>query len=176
MTPILQELYNRAVFTLARLRARFWGLFLKSLGHDVLVMKGILIASPGRVEVGSNTNLMQNVIIGGEGGVKIGSFVMISSDCRIMTSNHGYEDFHTPMCQQELVKGPVVIEDDVWLGAHVVVLPNVRIGRGAIVAANSLVTKDVAPFSIVCGVPARLIKYRFDPEHIPQAAQVQFRY
>ena len=175
MTRILQELYNRTVFTLARLRARFWGLFLKGLGRKVLMFKGVLIASPTGVEIGSNTNLMHNVIISGEGGVKIGSFVMMAAGSRILTSNNGYPDIHAPMCEQELVKGPVVVEDDVWLGANVVVLPNVRIGRGAIVAANSLVTKDVPPFAIVCGVPARHAKYRFEPEVIAQAAQVRFR-
>ncbi|OGR97386.1 MAG: hypothetical protein A2V88_07125 [Elusimicrobia bacterium RBG_16_66_12] len=172
---LLQALYNRAVFFLARLRARFWGLFMKGLGNDVFMMTGVIISSPSGVEIGSDTTIMQYVSMSGEGGLKIGNYVIIASHCRVLTSNHGYEDFNSPICRQKLITGPVVIEDDVWLGSHVVVLPGVTIGRGAIVAANSLVTKDVKPFSVVCGVPARFAKFRFKPEQLAEAAQVRFK-
>lgn len=175
MTRILQTLYNHAVFLTARLRARFWGQFMKDIGNNVFMMRGVLITSPCGVKIGDNTTIMQYVGLSGEGGLTIGNFVIIASHCRILTSNHGYEDFNTPMCQQKLITGPVVIEDDVWLGSHVVVLPGVTIGRGAIVAANSLVTKDVKPFSVVCGVPARFAKFRFTPEQITEAAKVRFQ-
>lgn len=66
----------------------------------------------------------------------------------------------------ELSKGPVTIRDDVWIGTGSTILSGVTIGQGAIVAANSLVTKDVPPYSIVGGNPAKVIKYRFAPEQI----------
>lgn len=176
MIGVLQEAYNKGVFFCARWRARCWGLFLKRIGKDVSMLKGVLISSPAGVEIGDNTILMQNVALSGEGGLKIGDFVMLAAYARVQTSNHGYEDFKRPMMRQPLLKGPVVIEDDVWLGTRAVVLPNVRIGRGAIVAANSLVTKDVKPYSIVCGVPARFAGYRFEEGRIHEACRVELRH
>jgi acetyltransferase-like isoleucine patch superfamily enzyme len=61
---------------------------------------------------------------------------------------------------------PIVIEEDVWLGMRAIVLKGVRIGRGTVVSAGSVVTQDVAPYSIVAGTPARLVRMRFNPEEI----------
>ena len=63
---------------------------------------------------------------------------------------------------EALSKGSIIVEDDVWIGARTVILSGVRIGQGAIIAAGSVVTKDVEPYSIVAGNPAKLIKYRFE--------------
>ena len=78
---------------------------------------------------------------------------------RIHATNHS-ADLHLPMMLQPLREADVVIEDDVWLGANVIVTSGVRIGRGAIVAAGAVVTKDVPPYAIVGGVPAKVLRMR----------------
>lgn len=83
---------------------------------------------------------------------------------RIHATNHSFESTEIPMMLQPLREADVVIEDDVWLGANVVVTAGVRIGRGAIVAADAIVTRDVPPYTIVGGVPAKPIKSRFPQE------------
>ena len=88
--------------------------------------------------------------------VLIGRWVTISDN------NHGYTDMlslQKPPIEREWVsKGPVIIEDNVWIGDKATILANVTIGKGAVVAANSVVTKDVPAYSVVAGIPAKVIK------------------
>ncbi|WP_140368074.1 acyltransferase, partial [Vibrio parahaemolyticus] len=91
----------------------------------------------------------------------IGNNVMIAPNVAILSSTHSYERLDIPMVDQEDVFGlPPVIEDDVWIGRNVVIKHGITIGKGAIVGACSLVTKDVPSYAIVGGVPAKVIKYR----------------
>lgn len=76
--------------------------------------------------------------------------------------------------QEALSKGDIVVADDVWIGYGATILSGVRIGQGAAVAAGSVVTKDVPPYAIVGGVPAKVIRYRFEPEMIQQLLQVDY--
>jgi acetyltransferase-like isoleucine patch superfamily enzyme len=77
---------------------------------------------------------------------------------------HGYEDVSRPVMPQPLKNpGPVTIEDEVWLGENVCVLPNVTIGKHSVVGSNSVVTKDIPPYSVAVGTPARVIK-TYSPE------------
>jgi acetyltransferase-like isoleucine patch superfamily enzyme len=99
-------------------------------------------------------------VIYGNGGVRIGRDVMIAAHSRITSVGHRHEELHIPMMAQGIEVGPVTIEDDVWIGMNCTVLPGVTIGRGAIVAAGAVVRSDVAPFTIVGGVPARVIGQR----------------
>lgn len=91
--------------------------------------------------------------------IVLGNFVLMGPGVRIHATNHSAE-LHLPMMLQPLREADVVVEDDVWLGANVVVTSGVRIGRGAIVAAGAVVTKDVPPYAIVGGVPAKVLKMR----------------
>lgn len=96
-----------------------------------------------------------------QGPTTIGADVMMGPECRIYTAGHANKDVTRPMRLQGTEKAqPVVIEDDVWLGARVMVMPGTVIGRGSIVAAGAVVTKDVDPFTVVAGVPARLVRRR----------------
>jgi len=71
-------------------------------------------------------------------------------------------------------KGLIIVEDDVWIGTRVIILSGIRIGQGAIIGAGSVVTKDVPPYAIVGGDPARVIKYRFDEETVKQLIKIDF--
>ena len=75
--------------------------------------------------------------------------------------NHAFDRIDIPMCEQGyLPEKTIVISDDVWIGGHVIILPGVHIGNGAIVGAGAVVTKDVPQYAIVGGNPAKVIKYR----------------
>ena len=96
--------------------------------------------------------------------VEIGNDVLFAGYVHITDHSHGYEDINSPMHKQPLIsKGPVVIEDQCWLGFGCEILSGVHIGRHSIVGARAVVTKDVPAFSIVAGNPARIIKqYNFE--------------
>ena len=76
--------------------------------------------------------------------------------------------------KESISKGNIIIEDDVWIGSHVIILSGVRIGRGCVVAAGSVVSKSIPPYSIVGGVPARLIRKRFDDDTIAIIEKIDF--
>jgi acetyltransferase-like isoleucine patch superfamily enzyme len=98
--------------------------------------------------------------IGCSGYIEIGNNVMMGPRVNLLAENHNFEQTDFPMKDQGVTRGTIVIEEDCWLGANCSVLSNVRIGRGSIVATGAVVTKDVPPYSIVGGVPARIIKSR----------------
>lgn len=75
---------------------------------------------------------------------------------------------------QPYAKGDIIVEDDAWIGYGAAILSGVHIGQGAVVAADSIVTKDVPPYAIVGGVPAKVIKYRFAPEMIAELMKVDY--
>jgi acetyltransferase-like isoleucine patch superfamily enzyme len=133
-----------------------WGI---RADKGVLVYRNVLIL--GKVSIGRNSSISNNTSINGaSAGVYIGSNVMIAPSCCIVAFDHGTKRMDTPMIAQQLIEGAIYIADDVWIGANSTITRNVVIGAGAVVAANSVVTTDVAPFSIVGGTPAKFIKFR----------------
>lgn len=120
--------------------------------------KGVYLASPGRVTIGEGCQINEFAYLQ---GAEIGNHVMIAPHVTLLSNNHIHYRTDIPMVMQGETKGEkVIIEDDVWLGRNVVVMPGVRIGKGSICAAGAIVTKDVMPYSIVGGVPAKLIRKR----------------
>lgn len=104
-------------------------------------------------------------------GLKIGDFVSIANDVKfVLGGNHKYDCMSTYPYKVKIMgekveaysNGKIIIEDDVWIGMNSIIMSGVKIGKGSIVAAGSVVTKDIEPYSIVGGNPARLIKYRFN--------------
>jgi acetyltransferase-like isoleucine patch superfamily enzyme len=135
----------------ARLRAD-----LKACGNGVSFGRNVMVRTPGSVTVGSGCHLNDFVHVLGAGGVELGNHVFIANHASIISLTHPVDVDSLAVAPG--VYKPVVIEDDVWIGAHAVILPGVRLGRSCVIAAGAVVTRDVEPFAIVGGVPARLIR------------------
>lgn len=138
-----------------------------------------------RVSVGKYTYGELNVNTSGESGrLMIGSYCSIASEVVFLLSADHYIDHISTYpfkvkaiktCEKEAIsKGDIIVDDDVWIGQRATILSGVHIGQGAIVAAGAVVTKDVPPYAIVAGVPAKVIKYRFDPEMIEVLMKVDY--
>ena len=92
------------------------------------------------------------------GPVCIGNHVNLAQGITVTALNHNFTDANSMIDEQGISTKPVIIDDDVWIGANAVILPGITIGRHVVVAAGAVVTKDVPPYSLVAGVPARVIK------------------
>jgi acetyltransferase-like isoleucine patch superfamily enzyme len=130
------------------------------IGRGTFLEAGVTLSgSPqGRIRLGRQVYLSRGVTVGAVGLVEIGDHALVAPGCYITDANHRFDDLVTPVPDQGMsCKGPTVLEDNVWLGANVVVTSGVRIGRRSVIAANSVVTKDVPEFSLAGGVPARVL-------------------
>lgn len=141
----------------------------------------------GNVEIGRYTSIsgpVTSILSSGTGKVLIGSFCSIARGVQIQEYNHKFDRTSTYYFGQNIFnknresdidsKGDIIIEDDVWIGANSIILSGVKIGRGAIIAAGSVVNKDVAAYSIVAGVPAKEIKKRFCIETIQELEKTEW--
>jgi acetyltransferase-like isoleucine patch superfamily enzyme len=138
-----------------------------TLGNNVTILRNTVIECTGNIKnigvgliVGNDVGIAQNCFIQVRGKVIIGSHVMFGPNVSIFSENHGFTSLETPMIGQPTIRGEVVIEDDVWLGTRSVILSGIRIGKGSIIAAGALVNRDIPPYSIVAGVPGKVIKSR----------------
>jgi acetyltransferase-like isoleucine patch superfamily enzyme len=115
----------------------------------------------GDVLIGQRSRIgMGNVLIG---PVTIGNDVILAQNIVMSGLNHGYEDITLPPHNQPVTKKLITLEDEVWVGANVVIVAGVTIGKHAVIAAGSVVTKDVPPYSVAAGNPAKIIK-KYNPE------------
>ncbi len=110
--------------------------------------------------VGDHSNIGPGCFIGCSGEVRIGSHVLMAAGVSMHAENHNIERVDVPIDAQGVTREGIVIEDDCWLGSGCIILAGVRIGRGAVVAAGSVVTRDVPPYAVVAGVPARVVRMR----------------
>lgn len=110
------------------------------------------------ITIGKNCLISEFTVIRGQGGVTIGDNVYTSPFVQIVAVNHVYDDPHRPIIEQGITAQGIVIEDDVWIGSSAIILDGVRVGKGAVVAAGAVVSRDVPPHTVVAGVPAKVIK------------------
>jgi acetyltransferase-like isoleucine patch superfamily enzyme len=110
------------------------------------------------IHIGRDSVIGEMNVLRGQGGITIGDRVYTAPLVQMLAVNHVYDDPTRPMVEQGITAQGIVVEDDVWIGAGAVITDGLRIGKGAVVAAGAVVTKDVAPHTVVAGVPARLIK------------------
>lgn len=132
------------------------------LGEDVRLMAGsrLWATESGRIEIGPRTFVGSHSWLVSSQSIAIGADVLIAPFCYVQDTDHGFADLTVPIASQVSRSSPIIIEDGVWLGAHCVVTKGVRIGRGAVIGAGSVVTRDIPPNAIAVGSPARPIRQR----------------
>ena len=135
------------------------------IGPNSLIMHGAVLhvynfrdLPNAGITIGRDCLVGEYSVIRGQGGVHIGDRVYTSPFTQIIAVNHVFDDPTRPFIEQGITAEGIVIEDDVWLGANTVITDGVRIGKGAVVAAGAVVTRDVPAHTVVAGVPARPIK------------------
>ncbi len=133
--------------------------FLKEI-RTVWIRDGVTFWFPGNIRIGRNVSLNEFCVLNGAAPIVIGNQVLIGHQTSIVTDDHGIEDLDAPIWDQEKKALPITIEDNVYLGCRVTVLKGVTIHSGAVVAAGSVVTRDVPADSIVAGVPAQVVGRR----------------
>jgi maltose O-acetyltransferase len=147
--------------TLSRVRGEWVRLILGKggCGKHLELEGGVLMGKFNNVLIGDNVQINERARLGSN--ISIGNDVMIAPEVYVLHTGHGYDITDVSMrFQPELHYERTVIEDDVWIGARALILPGRKIGKGSIVAAGSVVTKDVPPYTVVGGNPAREIRKR----------------
>jgi acetyltransferase-like isoleucine patch superfamily enzyme len=139
------------------MRADWYRTCLGSLGADPTILPYVKIANPEHVEIGDQIAINHFTMIVAFGKITIGDGVLIGPYVLIHSGNHRFSDPDVRIRDQGHDQAPIDIEDDVWIGAHAVILKGTRVGKGSVVAAGAVVTKDVMPYSIVAGIPAKKI-------------------
>lgn len=145
---------------------KFRILILKNLfskiGNNSSISSGCKTLYPQGITLGNNVAITRDVTLDGRGTIEIADDTMIGFESIILTSTHNFNQKDVLIRNQGMFDAPVKIGKDVWIGARTIILPGVTVGDGAIIGANSVVTKDVMSNTIVGGIPARFIKNRQD--------------
>lgn len=151
-------LWHVLVASLPSYRLRYW-YFVYALGHrcdpKVALHRNLKFFSLGGISIGAQTTINRDVTLDGRGRLEIGRYVSISENVKVLTAGHAVDmpDFH-------LTLAPVFIKDWVWVGANALIMPGVTLHEGAVVGAGSVVTRDVPPWTVVAGNPARPLRTR----------------
>ena len=141
-------------------RYGLYQLVFKKIKSFALIYPGVYFTHTYGIEVGHRFSVNSGAILDGRGGITIGDNVMIGPHTAIYSSKHNFTQSGRPMTSLDHIMAPVIIKDDVWIGAHVCIPGGITIGHGAVVAAGAVVTKDVDDNTIVSGVPAQVIGKR----------------
>lgn len=137
-------------------RLYFYRVFMKlTIGNGSSILMGAQFYTIGKFWLGKNSTINQRCILDNRGGIVIGDNVSISTESCILTADH---DLNSPVFEGRV--NSVKIEDYVFIGTRAIILPGVVLGKGSAVAAGAVVTKDVKPFTIVAGIPAKSIGKR----------------
>lgn len=128
------------------------------IGNGCKLQNNVYFGDGKNISIGNNCQINDNIRLD---NVLIGNHVMIARDCIFLGKMHNFSNLDTPMINQGAsISQPTLIEDDVWIGARVIVMPGVKISRGTIVGAGAVLTKDTVENGIYGGVPAKLLKKR----------------
>lgn len=141
---------------------------LGSCGRNAALRLPLHIEGPGKVAIGDDASLNPFIHMWGHGGIEIGARTMIASHTAIISVTH---DPDSGEMHATLLSGPVRIANDVWIGAHAVIMPGVTIGAHAVVAAGAVVREDVPAYAVVAGVPAKVVRMKTQARSATAPAQ-----
>lgn len=154
---IIYKFSNRFLTAINRLyRYIYWSARLGGFGEDSIIFDHVIIHRPDKVQIGSRTSLAEFVHIWGGGGIYIGDDVLIASHVVITSQTHKVSKLN--LFRETHDEKPIIIGNNVWIGAGAIILPGVRISDGSIIGAGSLVNKDVGPNIVSAGIPSREIR------------------
>lgn len=137
------------------------------IGKDSNVHPTCIFRQPELITIGDKCSINHNNIFQAgkkNGRIVLGNNVLTAANCMYVAYSHNWEDPEIPIMYQDCFDGDIIIEDDVWLGHGVTVCAGVTIGKGSVVGAGSVVTRDIPPYSIAVGVPAKVVKSRIHNE------------
>jgi acetyltransferase-like isoleucine patch superfamily enzyme len=137
------------------------------IGNNVTILRNSIIECTGNIKnigegltIGNHVGIAQNCFIQVRGKVNIGDYVIFGPYVKLFSENHDFKDTSVPIVYQGETRLPVTVENNVWLGTNCTILGGVTIGEGSIIAAGAIVNKDIPPYSIAAGIPAKVIKSR----------------
>lgn len=162
---IFETLFSIFPLTIGNyIRKLFYRLVLKKCGNNFKTGIRIKIQDPSNIFVGNNVELNYGVWIASnkhkKGSIKIGNNVLIGPYSILHSGNHKFKNPNISINKQGFEFDEIVIEDDVWIAARCTILSGVTIGRGSVIAAGTVITKDIPPFSVVAGVRGKIISKR----------------
>jgi len=128
--------------------------------YSVIEPSAMLVSKKGYIKIGKYSSINPFCVVYGNGGLTIGNYVSIAAHTVIVPANHNFDKIDVPIKNQGLTKKGIVIEDDVWIGAGVKILDGCVIGKGSVIGAGTVVNKNVEPYSVVVGVPGKVIRKR----------------
>lgn len=139
-----------------------------SFGNNVIIGKNSFFTTEGggEIYVGNDTSFNMNVHINASSGgrINIGKDCLFGPNVVIRTANHKFLDINIPIRKQGHKLNDIFIEEDVWLGSNVIILGGVTVGRGSVIAAGAVVTKNIPSYSVAGGIPAKIIKSRINSD------------
>jgi maltose O-acetyltransferase len=130
---------------------------LGACGSNVVLRQPIVIEAPDQVFIGDDVSIASFVHMWGNGTIEIGARTMIGSHVALASASH---DPDARRMSETVVLGKITIEPDVWIGAHAVIFPGVTLGSHCVVGAGAVVRSDVAPYAVVAGVPAVVVRIK----------------
>jgi acetyltransferase-like isoleucine patch superfamily enzyme len=134
------------------------------IGADSSIALGAVVQ--GNIQMGHHCSIQAYAVIvgyGPDGKITIGDYVRIAPGVMMFAANHNFDDLSQPIHSQGLAPAPITIEDDVWIASQVILTAGVTVGTGSVIGAGSVVTKDIPPYSVAAGSPAKVIKSRKSP-------------
>ena len=141
-------------------RGLIFKIFFNANGKGIKISEGTHIWNPNNVFLGNNVRIGRGSHLNAVEKIKIGSNVSLGPYVIITSANHNYTNINIPINKQGLTAKEIIINDDVWIGTFSVILPGIMIGKGSIIAASAVVTKNVPSGVVVAGVPAKIIHKR----------------
>ncbi|MBE9213048.1 acyltransferase [Plectonema cf. radiosum LEGE 06105] len=139
-----------------------------SIGDGVQIQQGVDIRALNdtHIKIAENTFIGPYVCIAGSGNIQIGKGCLIAAHSGLFANNHNFTDPFEYIAKQGITRKGIIIEDDCWLGHNVTVIDGVTIGKGCVIGAGSVVTKDIPPYSVAVGTPAKVVKSRIQQKEL----------
>lgn len=151
---ILRQYHFQIDFLSNQARLWYYRTILADFGNHNQVFGRIIIYCPERIHIGDHCTLNEGVLLAGRDDIHIGNFVRISARAMLITGSLNVQNFRLPL---KHCVAPITIRDGVWIAAGAIILPGITVGENSVIAAGAVVTKDVPPYTVAGGVPAKEI-------------------